>query len=188
MFERDAASAGVDPVGGLFNTADIKILICYVLSVTQEPLDAAMLSNVLHYEGIANAFEVSDAITSLQKNGMLMESPEKPGCFFVTREGNDVAKTLNTSLAMTVKERACKIALKMLAREKNARESSFEITHENEKTYITCTAHDGTAPFLSVKMLVPDDTQAQFIKEQFLNRAGEIYSGIVKLLTNYKED
>ena len=66
--ENDAIGAGVKN-GGLFNTAEIKILICYILNAVKEPVPAAMLSNILHFEGIANGFEVSDAMASLAESG-----------------------------------------------------------------------------------------------------------------------
>ena len=56
--EKDAVSAGVSEVGGLFNTAEIKILVCYIFSSINLPVPGRMLADTLHYEGIANCFEV----------------------------------------------------------------------------------------------------------------------------------
>ena len=69
--ERDAVSAGVSEIGGLFSTAEIKILICYIISSIDCPVPGKMLANNLHYEGIANCFEVNDSIDSLCKSGHL---------------------------------------------------------------------------------------------------------------------
>ena len=65
LLEKDAVSAGVSEIGGLFSTAEIKILVCYIISSIDSPVPGQMLANVLHYEGIANCFEVNDAIDSL---------------------------------------------------------------------------------------------------------------------------
>ena len=51
--DKDAVSMGVKPVGGLFSTAEIKILICYILDTIGEPVPANELTNTQHYEGIA---------------------------------------------------------------------------------------------------------------------------------------
>lgn len=184
--ERDAVSAGVSEVGGLFSTAEIKILVCYVISSINEPVPGRLLADVLHYEGIANCFEVNDAIASLDKNGHLKLVDEKDDAYIITPSGKNIAETLKTSLSYSVKDRAYAAALKMVSRFKNAKESDFKITKEDGKNYITCTATDGDLPFLSVKLLVSDEEQARFIKNRFLSD-NKLYSEIIELLTK-KED
>lgn len=180
--ENDALSAGVSKVGGLFNTAEIKILVCYILSSLNVPVPGRMLADILHYEGIANCFEVNDAIASLCKSGHLMLADEKDDTYVITDNGRLIAETLKTTLPLTVKDRAYKAALKMVSRFRNAKESTTKITHEEGKTYITCSAMDGNCPFISVKLLVADEEQALFIKDRFLNDSN-IYSEIIELLT-----
>ena len=70
--ENDALAAGVSRIGGLFSTADIRILICYIISSIGEPVPGRLLADILHYEGIANCFEVNDSIAALLKNGFFM--------------------------------------------------------------------------------------------------------------------
>lgn len=181
--ENNASSAGVKH-GGLFNTAEIKILICYILSTVNEPVPVNMLANVLHYEGIANAFEVSDAIVSLAKSGHIKQFNAEEDTYLITESGTDVAQTLKTSLSITVKERACNAAIKMLSRFKNAKSTEFNIIKENGLTYIDCKLLDGTNSFADIRLQVADDMQANSIKEKFLNNPSEIYSGLIGLLTN----
>ena len=184
--ERDAVSAGVSP-GGLFNSAEIKILVCYILSNIGEPVPGQMLANVLHYEGIANCFEVNEAIASLVNSGQLEVINSEEDTYKITKSGIDVAETLKTSLPFTVKEKGYLAALKMVARFKNAKGTDIQIAKEDDKTYITCSALDGDKPFLSVKLLVADEGQAVCIKERFLNDSTAIFSGIIDLLTTDKD-
>lgn len=187
ILEKDAASAGVAPVGGLFSTAEIKILICYVLHTVGEPVPANELTNTLHYEGIANAFEVSDAIASLAKSGHIAAADENADSYVITQSGSDIAHTLQDSLSYNVKERACTAALKMLARFKNARSTDIKITREDDRTYITCSALDRGTPFITIRLLVGDETQALAVKERFLDQAGTLYSEMIRLLTEPPE-
>ncbi len=180
--EKDAASAGVAPVGGLFSTAEIKILICYILTELNEPVPTDGMVNLLHYEGIANAFEVSDAFHSLEKSGMIF-SPENDGRFTVTEQGKSVHETLKDSIPITVKNRALTATKKMLTRNRNAENSDISITHEDGMTYVTCTALDRKKPLLSIKMVVVDDAQGQRIKDRFLENSTEICSTVINLLT-----
>lgn len=185
--DKDALTAGVQPVGGLFSTAEIKILICYILHTVREPIPANLLTNTLHYEGIANAFEVSDAISLLEKSGHITIANEQDDSYIITESGSNVAKTLRDSVSDTVKNRACNAALKMLARFKNAKDTDIKISHEDDKTYITCSALDRGLPFITIKLLVGDDNQALAIKEKFLDDAPSIYPEIIKMLTKNEQ-
>ena len=123
--ERDAVSAGVNPIGGLFSTAEVRILICYILTALDEPVPGQLLAETLHYEGIANCFEVNDSIAHLVKSGQLLPVDEKDDTYIITKSGKYVAETLKTTLSMTVKQRAYDAAYKMLARFKNAKETDI---------------------------------------------------------------
>lgn len=180
--ENDASGAGVLH-GGLFSTAEIKILICYILSAIDEPVPVTELANLLHFEGIANGFEVSDAVVNLWKGGQLAAADEDGETYTVTDAGREISKQLNTSLSLTVKQRAYSAALKMLAKYKNAKNTHFEIIHEQGRTYLACSALDNKAPFITVKMLLADESQAGFIKEKFLENPSEIFSKLIEMLT-----
>ena len=73
--------------------------------------------------------------------------------------------------------------MKMLARFKNAKDTRFELSREDGRTYLTCSALDGELPFISVKMLITDESQGFFIKERFLENPAKIFSSIIELLT-----
>ena len=180
--ENDALAAGVSRIGGLFGTADIRILICYIISSIGEPVPGRLLADILHYEGIANCFEVNDSIAALLKNGQLSLVDECDDTYIATESGKSIAETLKTSLAISVRDRAYTAALKMVARFKNAKENDIKISKEDGRTFITCSAIDNGQPFMTVKLLVGDEEQAPFIKNRFLNDSS-IYSKIIELLT-----
>ena len=102
--EKDAVSAGVSEYGGLFTTAEVRILICYILSTINQPVPGNLLANTLHYEGIANCFEVNDSIAYLHKNGQLKLIDEKEDTYIITEKGTMVARELKTTLPFTVKD------------------------------------------------------------------------------------
>ncbi len=181
--EKDALTAGVSEIGGLFTTAEIRVLICYIFSTIDQAVPGNLLANTLHYEGIANCFEVNDSIDYLCKNGQLELVSRDDDTYIITENGKSVAETLKSSLSVVVKERAYNAALKMYSRFKNAKETDIKISREEDKTFITCSAFDNDSPFMSVKLLVSDEEQAIHIKEKFLNNPTEIYSAIIDLLT-----
>ena len=166
--ERDAVSAGVSEIGGLFSVAEIRILICYILSSIKDPVPGRSLADVLHFEGIANVFEVNDSIAALCKSGHLKCVDEKEDLYVVTNLGRDIAETLKTSLPYTVKDRAYSAAIKMVSYYRHTKETDIKISREGDNTYIICSTVDNGIPFMSVKLLVTDEDQALTIKENFL--------------------
>ena len=180
--EKNASGAGVSR-GGLFSTSEIKILICYILSAIEEPVPVDMLANVLHYEGLANAFEVSDAVVSLAASGQIVATDSAEQTYQITDSGKDTATTLKASLSSVVKERAYLAVMKMFAKFKNAKDNIFEITHENNATYLSCSALDGGKPFITVKLLITDEEQGNLIREKFLENPSAIYAKIIEMLT-----
>ena len=90
--EQDALRAGVAP-GGLLSTAEVRILICYILSTAQEPVPGKRLAELLHYEGLANYFEVEEGIHALLEQRQISAADE-PDAYCITPSGRDAAETL----------------------------------------------------------------------------------------------
>ena len=180
--ENDAMSAGVLN-GGLFNTTEIRILMCYILNAIKEPVPASMLANILHFEGIANGFEVSDAISALTKSGHIVPVDADEEYFEITESGRQVADELDSSLSLTVRKRAYIATLKMLAKIKNARGTRFCLSNENGHSYLTCSAVDGKITLIEIKMLIPDEKSGTYIREKFLENPSEIFSDIIEKLS-----
>lgn len=178
----DAVSAGVSH-GGLVNSTEIKVLICYILKSVKEPVPASKLCEVLFYDGIANNFEVSDCLESLIKNGNIICTDEKEQTYTTTDSGNNVAETLRTTVPLSVREKACRSTVKMMTDIRNAKETDISIVRQGENTFITCSALDNGNPVMSVQLLVADETQAISIKNKFLENPSEIYSKIIDLFT-----
>ncbi len=175
-------TAGVKP-GGLISTTEIRTLICYILDAIPDPVPGQKLADMLFYEGLANCFEVNDSIAFLEKQGHIKLVNKAEDTYTIAPSGRSIAKTLGGSVPFTVKEQAYTIALQLVSRIRNTRETDISISSENGTTYITCSALDGEKPFMSVKLLVSDEAQARFIQEKFIDDPTKIYSGIIDLLT-----
>ncbi len=180
--ENNATAAGVQ-LGGLFNTAEIKILICYILNSINEPVPASLLINELHFAGIANGFEVSDAIVSLSSSGHILCDDNVKDTYIITNSGKEIANELKSSISYTVKDRAFALTVKMLSRIKNIKQTDFKVIRENGIPYIICSVLDGDLPLLSIKLLLSDESQATAIKERFLENPTEFYLNIIEKLT-----
>lgn len=177
--ESNAISAGV---GSLISTAEIKVLICYVINGVKSAVPGKLLANLFNIEGIANYFEVMDALEALLNAGNLTYN-EIEDSYNVTEIGASAADTLKNILPFTIKEKAFALTAKMIARLRNAKDTRFETVKENGFMYLICTAVENGVDLMSVKLMITDEIQAAAIKEKFLDNPSLIYTGIIDLLT-----
>ena len=100
--EFNAFAEGVEP-GGLRNRTQIKILITYVVSKIGEPVKDSMIIEALQLHGLANYFEITQALDELIESGNLIISD---GELTVAPKGIIAANELADELPVTVKETA----------------------------------------------------------------------------------
>lgn len=181
--EINASNAGVAQ-GGLVSTDEIRILICYILHTIKQPVPGQQLSELLHYEGVANYFEVSSAFAELCENGLIAKNINDNNLFEITPKGSTVATTLKTSVPLTVRDKAYSLAVRMLSRIKYAKETTVDITPLDVGYNIRCAINEGSLELMAVSLFVPDEAQANSIKERFVNDPTIIYSGMIELLTD----
>ncbi len=181
--ERDAISANVAK-GGLKNTAEIKILVLYLLMNVNEPVPSNQIADLLHIHGIANTFEVNDAFFQLHKNGLIDESDDSVESYTINEKGRDVGQTLQSSVPFTVREKSLKILKKMLQRNRHMKETDIVISHEDDGTIrITCSAIENDAVIMSFSLLAADDAQAIRIRENYLDDPALVYRTLIDMLT-----
>lgn len=181
--EKDAISVGVGR-GGLKNTAEIKILVLYLLMNVSEPVPSNQISDLLHIEGIANTFEVNDAFVELYNNGLIDQSDEASESFIINDKGRDVGQTLQSSVPFTVREKSLRLLKKMLQRNRHMKETDIVISHEEDGTIkITCSAIENEKVIMSFSLQATDDAQAIRIRENYLDDPALIYRTLIDMLT-----
>ena len=71
----DAFTGGIEP-GGLRTKNEIRILICYLLASVNAPLSKNDILSIIQDNGLANYFEVTDALSELTEHGNVVTSGE----------------------------------------------------------------------------------------------------------------
>ena len=181
--EKDAISVNVEK-GGLKSTAEIKILVLYLLMNVKEPVPSNQIADLLHVEGIANTFEVNEAFVQLYENELITEDEDCKESYFINDKGRDVGQTLQSSVPFTIREKSLKLLKKMLQRNKHMKETDIVITHEdNGTTKITCSAVENGSVIMSFSLLAADDAQAIRMRENYLDDPALVYRTLIDLLT-----
>ena len=176
----DTFTDGVEP-GGLYNSQEIKILICYMLMGAGEPMSRQAVQEILFGNGMANFFEITGAIDELIRLNNLTEKED--GALELTETGRQAAGTLSGMIPYTLRERSVKSALQMLTRIRRERENSVTIEKLEHGYNITCTINDHRQPLMSFTLLVADQLQANMIKDNFLDNPVLLYRTMLAVLT-----
>ena len=181
--DRDAISVNVGK-GGLKSTAEIKVLVLYLLMNVDEPVPSNQIADLLHIEMIANTFEVNEAFVQLHKNGLIDEVEGAKESYVINSKGRDVGQTLQSSVPFTVREKSVKLLKKMLQRNRHMKETEITISHENDGSIkVTCSAIENDSVIMSFFLQAADDAQAIRIKENFLDDPAIVYRTLIDMLT-----
>ncbi|MEG0978514.1 MAG: DUF4364 family protein, partial [Oscillospiraceae bacterium] len=180
--EFDAFNAGVE-LGGLRNQNEIKILVCYMLKTLKSKITKQQLNEVMQGQGIANYFEVNQAISELLSQGSIdCDYIDDDEVLSVTDRGRQVVLELERDLPRSVREKAIKTAIKILTIAKNERENKIEITPLENGCHITFTMEDKQDVMMKLTIYVADTAQAETVKKNFLEDPTRVYSSILSSL------
>lgn len=182
--EFDAFDAGIE-LGGLRNRDDIRLLICYLLKSVDAPMTRQMLNEAMQEDGLANYFEVGQAIEELLKTGnVTADILDEDEVISVTQKGREAAELLQTSLPRTVREKAVNSAIRLTTRAKIERENKIEVKKEENGGYtITFTLFDRETELMKLSVYVSDSLQLEQVKQNFINDPVKVYSTIITSLS-----
>lgn len=175
-----AFSAGVEP-GGLYDSQEIKILVCYMLMSAGEPMPRDTVLEIVAGGGMANLFETGAAIDELIRQQNVIEQAD--GTLRLTDTGHQAAATLSSRIPYTLRDRSVKAALQSLTRIRRERENTVDIQPLTHGTAVTCTIRDADFPLLSLTLRVADSLQAARLREQFLADPALLYRSVMAVLT-----
>lgn len=180
---RGAFDDGVEP-GGLRDVNDIKILICYLLKHTARQMTFDNLNEILQHDGLCNYFDFANALQELLETGHVdLAERDETKYYRVTRLGAGTADLFERRLPYSVREKAVKAAIRLLARLRLEAENKVTITQTKSGFVVECRVLDGSDELLAVRLLLPEREQAETVKRQFLSDPAKIYQGALALMT-----
>ena len=182
----NAFSAGIEP-GGLRNKDEIILLICYVLDSVDKPMSFNSMIGILQETGLANYFEVTDALAELLGNGNITADEEHPDLLSATRQARMIAKQLDAAVPLSVRERAVSAAVNLLAAAKRERENKVEINRTERGYNVTCHVSGGDMELMNFTLYVPDLFQARMVKRNFHRAPENVYRMMLALVTNNRD-
>lgn len=162
-------------------SADLKLLLCYVLSSLKEPIPGDDLCNLLSGEGLAGYFDLSDSLDDLCREGLL--SVDREG-YAVTPRGEQTASAFGLRLPAATRSRAVEACLRLLSgRRRHSETPCFVTPLPGGDFSVTLSVRDGSDSLLDVTLRVGDRLQADALVRRFENDPMLAYTGIIALLT-----
>ncbi len=178
--DHDAFTSGVLP-GGLLNSREIRVLVCYMLSSVDEPMDRQSVVEIIFSEGMANFFETEAAIDELVRLGNLEE--DENSFLTLTPTGKDASQTLTSRLPFTIRERSAQAAIKLMTRKRHAKDTRVDIVKLDTGVAVTCSIDRTEHPMMSVTLRVADTQQAEMVRDRFLDDPVTVYRLLISLLS-----
>lgn len=180
--ENEAIAEGISP-GGLNSDLEIKILICYLLKSIGRPISAAQLNSAVSADGLVNYFDLSGALAELLGSEHIRLFQENGEEYYVIAPlGEQTADSLGKSIPASVKEKALRACMRLLARLQAEKETDVSIA----KTADGCVVHlailDEGTDLMHLDLFVPDLLQAEKVRDQFLAAPGAFYEELIGAL------
>ncbi len=176
--EFDAFAEGVEP-GGLRSKTQIKILITFLVSKIKDPLRDTVIIESLQLHGLANYFEVSQALDELIDNGNLSTSD---GLVYITPKGSLSVDELSQELPKSVKETALADAVNLQLLEKRESENTVDINKTEKGYFVTFRVTHKDENLMELTVYAADFEQAEQLKHNFLKDPSHVYSTVVTSL------
>ena len=182
--EFDAFDQGIE-LGGLRNRDEIRLLICYLLKTVGKPIEKSQLNDCLLDNGIANYFEINQAISELLSNATIdMQIIDNEECYVALERGREIADNLSSDLPKTVRERSLNSIIESMTLKKSQQDNKVEILPADDNGYfVKITMSDKDTVILNLELYAADFRSAQILKKNFLKDPVKFYSAVITELT-----
>ena len=175
----DAFSAGVEP-GGLRNTAQIKILIGFIVKSLDRPIEKSRLIEALQLHGLANYFDASQALADQSACENL--TADENDLLYITEKGRAAVNELEGEIPRSVREKALGDSVKLQTLERRRSENKITVIPEGDGYNVTFEIFDRETLLLRLSVYAADREQVDTIKANYLKDPVSLYSGIIASL------
>lgn len=170
-------------LGGLYEIADVKGLILFLLKEADCILKESQLTDVLMEDGLVEYFDYKQAMEQLLLTGLIdIASMEETGSYRITQQGRDVEQEYEMKIPYNVRSKTLD-ALKRNLRQKKEDDQIFtEIAPSPSGYTVCCNIREGGETMLSYEVLVPDQRTAYYAAERFRANPSAYYQKIMEIV------
>ena len=170
-------------LGGLYEIADVKGLILFLLKEADCILKEAQLTDVLMEDGLVEYFDYKQAMEQLLLTGLIdIASMEETGSFRITQQGRDVEIEYEKKIPYNVRSKTLDALKRNLRKKKEDDQIFTEIAPSPSGYSVRCNIREGGETMLSYEVLVPDQRTAYYAAERFRENPSAYYQKIMEIV------
>ncbi len=175
--------AGI-PEGGMKETYEVKILVCYLMKAINVPLSRDNICEICCADGVVDYFTLCTALQELEQNGNIRPlGLDENADYELTPLGEETVENLKRALPSSLRDMIVKRGMNLLAQLRRQNEMKTWIEADGSGYQVHCSLHEGALTFLSLSFYAPDREQAEIIAKNFKKRADVLYEKLVFELT-----
>ena len=166
----------------LRTVTDIKVFLLFLLEHIRYPVDRTTLINIVSENTDEIIIDYDGCLTELADSGHVWEDEDTDGekYFGITDSGTMVAAELFDSLDPAFREKSLKSAIKHMSLSKRGAKATSTIEAvEGGRFRVTLTLSDQTGALMNTSFVVFARSEAEKIRDNFLQRPEDVYRGIL---------
>lgn len=185
--EYDVFDEGIEP-GGLRNSKEIGILICFILEKVGKPFAMNDLTDIIQSNGMANYFETTASISELINNNNIVMHDDADKMLEISDNGKMIASQLHTDLPLTIRQKAVAAVSRLEQRKKSESENPVYISEDQNGGYnVTLVINDKIRDLMRLTIFVPDKRDAENIKNTFYDDPEKLYAIVLAAMIGDKD-
>ena len=166
--------------GFIHEKLDLKILILFILRRLAAPVNDTTLAELTLLDDGIVYFDYAECLDELERTGHIARQEDG---WVITEKGAHNGEITESSLPYVIRTRAEKRLAPLVRQQKRSALLHAESSPRRRggvDLHLTMEEDDG--PVLELKLLVPDQDQAEKMSRRFRANAEEIYQKVVELL------
>lgn len=170
---------GVKP-GGLTNSKEIRILLCYLMDCVAAPITREQLDNALLGEELVNYFAMAESLSQLLEQKLVELTDDG---YRVTAGGQTVGRTLAQEVPLTVRDAAVRSVIR--AQQYAAKAAAYQSRVEKRENgfQVNCDIQDDQGALFSMEVYMPDRLSADMVRDCFTKKGDMVYKLVLAALT-----
>lgn len=165
---------------------EIKIFILFLLKNIKEPLEFSMINDIVIQDGYVNYFDFAICFAELLENGQILEQKRKEDShpvYVITPAGEEAVSNVQMKLFTTVREKALRSALRLLAFYKTGSRISSDLEELPNGYMLSCKIEDKDKVLMNLQVFLTEKYYADKLRKNFDDRAENVYKGVLSLLS-----
>ena len=173
-------------LGFIHDMLDVKVLILYVTSRVQYPVNCQEIYELCYQDECLSYFDVCTALPEMVASGHLQQEGET---YEITDKGREAGVLTADSIAFTVRQRAENAVARF---NRQVRRSSYVKTQiaprDSGDCAVVLSLCDDMGSLMTLELTAPDQRQAIRLGRLFENKAEMVYSLVMTALLDEEDE